>query len=169
MYTKLQQSSVRYFLTTDLLEVIRNHQAGLRLIRFERTPSDASKKGQYEVKTLADVIIGWANGERTIFVDDNTVQCAAGKRRSDLDLFLLCRYYFSMSYKEFNTFFQKLKSIQVTIPYGKDRILHGGYCSVIKRRVYYPIYEKNKSAVRENFSDIKLKINKTPNIGETIL
>lgn len=168
MYTKLEQSRITYPTKANLLEVITKHQAGLRLIKFERTNSDISKRGEYEVKTLADVIIGWTNGERTVFVGNNIVQCSANRYRSDLDLFLLCRYYFSMSYKEFSEFFTKLKNMQVTSRYGKYNLLPIGYCNTIKRRVYYPVQKGDKLRIKNTFSNVKLKISKIPNIGENL-
>ena len=168
MYTKLQQSRITYLPKDNLLNVITKHQSGLRLIKFGRTASAVTTKGEYEVKTLADVIIGWANGERTVFVDDNTVQCSAYRQRSDLDLFLLCRYYFSMSYKEFFKLFYRLKNMSKSTPYGKYNLLCAGYCGTIKRRVYHAITENNKVIIKNNFKHVKLKVNKTPNIGETL-
>lgn len=169
MYTKLQQSRITYPMDANLLEVITRHQAGLRLIKFKRTDSELFKKGkEYEVKTLADVIIGWTNGERTIFVNDKTVQCSTNRRRSDLDLFLLCRYYFSMSYKEFSEFFAKLEDMKITTPYGKHNLLPAGYCQTIKRRIYYALSSEGKANVKNTFGKVKLKISKIPNIGERL-
>lgn len=168
MYTKLQQSRIIYLPNDNLLNVIIKHQANIRLIKFGRLPRVVATKGEYEVKTLADVIIGWANGERTVFADNNTIQCGANRRRSDLDLFLLCRYYFSMPYANFKKQYSILANMRYTLFGNKNTVLHKRYCCTVKRRVHYPFSPKEIELVRAKFKDIKLKINKTPNIGETL-
>lgn len=166
MYTKLQQSRITYERNESLSTVLQKHKLGLRLIKFQRMPG---YKYQAKAQNLADVILAWVRGERTIFVDTGNVQCSPNRLRSDLDLFLLCRHYFSMSYKEFQEHFEKLKNLKYKDKYGDHIVLGRGYCSFIQRRVYYNITRKEyKDLIRENFSNIKLKINKTPNIGETL-
>lgn len=166
MYTKLQQLRITYKRNEYLLTVLQKHKLGLRLIKFKRTPG---YKYQAKSQNLADVILAWVRGERTVFVDTGDVQCGPNRSRSDLDLFLLCRYYFSMSYKEFQEHFEKLKNLKYKDRYDDQYVLSQGYCPFIQRRVYYNITRKEyKDLIRENFSNIKLKINKTPNIGENL-
>ena len=100
------------------------------------------------------------------------VHCVSNKTRSDLDLFLLCRHYFTMSYNEFEKQFKLLKNAKNKLPGHNNHsynILGSGYCHTIGRRVYYHIQNvQDKNAIIEQFSGIKLKINKTSNIGETL-
>lgn len=172
MYTRKKQDNVTYGNSVNLQNVLKRHQNGLRLIKFERIASLTKTRGPIKIETLADVIIAWMTGERTVFVDTGEVHCVSNKTRSDLDLFLLCRHYFTMSYNEFEKQFKLLKNAKNKLPGHNNHsynILGSGYCHTIGRRVYYHIQNvQDKNAIIEQFSSIKLKINKTSNIGETL-
>lgn len=171
MYTKSQQSKVQYANTTSLLEVLQKHQNDLNLIKFEV----AGNHKPIEIKSLADIINYWMSGTRTVFLNGEA-HCRQGARRSDLDLFLLCRYYFSMSYEKFTEYFGKLKGLGYKAYEWntKSPILICDYCRTIKRRVYYQSFTTNSNKIKikelldETFGKVKLKISKIPNIGETL-
>lgn len=171
MYTKNQQSAVTYREEKSLFYVLQAHKKHLNLIKFKVTGNHKP----LEIKSLADVIDYWMRRTRTVFLNGE-VQCRQKASRSDLDLFLLCRYYFSMSYQQFKEHFDKLKELRYN-PYGHTSgsyVLYRGYCGTILRRVYFHAFNKpsHRAVIKElldkNFGKVKLKISKIPNIGERL-
>lgn len=170
MYTKLQQSKVKYKQKEDLKTVLEKHQNDLNLIKFEVQKNYRP----VEIKSLADAFYYWSIGTRTVFLDGSS-HCRQGAYRSDLDLFLLCRYYFSMSYEKFIKYFNIFENMSFDSSWGKCKIIQHSYCDTIIRRVYYARFNsvlqgnQIKELLNKEFGKVKLKISKIPNIGEKIL
>jgi hypothetical protein len=175
MYTKSQQSAVTYREEEGLFKVLQKHKDDLNLIKFGVTGNHKP----LEIKSLADVFDYWMKGTRTVFLNGE-VHCRQKASRSDLDLFLLCRYYFSMSYQKFKEYFDKLNELRYN-PYGHayghssgSYVLYRSHCATIVRRVYFHAFNNrsHRTAVKElldkNFGKVKLKISKIPNIGERL-
>jgi hypothetical protein len=90
---------------------------------------------------LVKFFSNWNINRDTIYVDDETVQTEANKRRSLGDIYMICKYYYPNC-----TIKELLRLLYVHLPdnEGLDDGFRSSLCRRIEKRVWY--YDNNKGA-----------------------
>lgn len=123
-------------------------------LEFEKAfpGKDLKIEGEYP-QDLAEIIFRVLfKNEATYAVDESSlpvVHCAAGKRRSIQDLFLVARFYFPVV---------GIRRIfdYVNFMYNENMKLHAQHCSVVQRIVHFPTFH-SVSAEEESYIINKLR------------
>lgn len=99
---------------------------------------------------LAKFFSNWNLHRDTLYVDDESVQTPAGKRRSLGDIFMICSYYYPGC-----TLQTVLKLLYVTLPENDklDLGFRSSLCRRIEKRVWYFDEAKGEGLYNEDEAD----------------